>query len=125
MQTFMRRNGVKILLYSGLALLALALTLRSLGVDTLFWAPLFVLAIALKTGFLVLTFRARQFRWHLWLILILAGVAMILLSLVFKHIYPLPLLRNILFYGALALKLSGLLVLMAGKMRGHSTSEKE
>jgi uncharacterized membrane protein len=53
----------------------------------------------------------------LWLYLILAGVAMILVSMLFKNIFPLPVVRNILFYGAISLKISGLLLMFLQKKK--------
>lgn len=113
--SFWGKHMSKLLLYSGLSLLLVALVIRWLGASASLWISVFVLGIALKAAFLVVTFRARQFKWSLWLRLILIGVVLIFVSLVFRYVYPMPLIRDILFYGAIALKLSGLVLLFVEK----------
>lgn len=114
----MRKTNGKIFLYSGLLLLLIAFIIRYLGIGTsiyLFWI-LFGVAILLKTTFLVKTFSS-GFTVSLWLYLILAGVGMIFVSMVFKYIYPVPLLRNILFYSAIALKVAGLILMFVQRKK--------
>jgi hypothetical protein len=101
-------------LYSGLALLLTAFAIRWLeaGVpDACFWTMLGI-AIACKLVFLVTVFRRKDFKPALWLYLMLAGVMMMLVSLLFKQVYPVPPVRLGLFCGAIILKVSGLVLLI-------------
>lgn len=116
----MQRINNKLFLYYGLGLLFLAIILRFSGVPTMVWAPLFGLAIGLKTIFLIRVFRSGNFQLSLWLGLILAGVAMIFISMIFRYLYPLPWLWCILFYGAIALKLTGLVLMIIKRVRTSS-----
>ncbi|MDL2281966.1 hypothetical protein LJC44_02475 [Parabacteroides sp. OttesenSCG-928-G06] len=95
----------------------IALVIRSLGAPSALWIPLFCLAIALKTAFLVITLRGRQFKWSLWMKLIIAGVIMIFASMLFKYVFPVPVVRNILFYGAITLKTIALILLFTEKIK--------
>jgi hypothetical protein len=105
----------KILLYVGLALLSFAVTVRWTGIFAYGFYPLLGMAILFKTGFLVSVFRTKGFQPALWIYFILAGVAMIFISMLFKTIFPAPLLRNILFYGAILLKITGLILMCTQK----------
>lgn len=105
----------RLFLYVGLGLLFIAVVIRWAGVSSVVWIPVFVIAILLKAVFLVNVFRTKGFKMSLWLALILSGVAMILLSLLLKSVFPVPSLRNILFYGAITLKVSGLVLMLVQK----------
>jgi FtsH-binding integral membrane protein len=110
----MKKVNNKIFLYSGLALLLTVFAVRWLRTDVpavYFWL-LLAMAVTLKSVFLINVFRRKDFKPALWLYLILAGVLMILLSLLFKHVFPLPPVRLALFYGAIILKVSGLILLI-------------
>ena len=111
----------KLFLYLGLGMLAVAIVLRSLT-ETVYWIPTLVIAIALKAIFLFNSLRVNGFKFSLWLKLISVGVVMILISMLFKHIFPIPILRNILFYGAIALKVSGLTLMIINK---YKTTENQ
>ncbi|WP_280743583.1 MULTISPECIES: hypothetical protein [unclassified Parabacteroides] len=110
----MTKAANKYCLYAGLSLLAAAILLRWLvaGFPLFAFWTLMGVAILLKSIFLVNVFREKGFRPALWLYLILAGVCLILLSMLFKYVFVLPLLRNILFFGAILLKISGLALLL-------------
>ncbi|MDR1739522.1 MAG: hypothetical protein LBR45_02050, partial [Bacteroidales bacterium] len=96
----MTKNTARIFLYVGLSILAAAFILRySIALPPhCFWI-MFGVAISCKTVFLIAVLRSKSVKVGLWLYLILAGVAMILVSMLFKNIFPLPVVRNILFYG--------------------------
>ncbi|MDL2208968.1 hypothetical protein LJB97_05040 [Parabacteroides sp. OttesenSCG-928-O15] len=113
----MKQINNKLFLYYGLGILFLAIILRAFDVPTLVWAPLFGIAIVLKTIFLIRVFRSKNFQPSLWLGFILTGVAMIFISMIFRYLYPVPWLWCILFYGAIALKLTGLLMMIIKKVR--------
>ncbi|MCF7804105.1 MAG: hypothetical protein K9N46_12215 [Candidatus Marinimicrobia bacterium] len=105
----------RLLLYGGLTLLAIAFAGKVLGVPTaLFWI-LFGFAITLKATFLFTVFRQKRKISKVGLYLILAGVVLIMLSLPFKAVYPIPWLRNTLFYGAITLKVAGVVLLLVKK----------
>jgi hypothetical protein len=110
----MRKINNKVFLYSGLALLLTAFAIRWLspGVSSVYFWLLFGVAISFKTVFLINVFRSKGFQPALWLYLILAGVLMILASMFFKYVYPLPPVQLPLFYGAILLKVSGLILLI-------------
>jgi hypothetical protein len=99
-------------LFSGLFLLSLAFAVRWLVGSELWFYSLLGTGILLKGIFLFNVFRKKGFHLGLGFSLILIGVVMILTSLLFKNIFPIPLLRNVLFYGALALKATGVVVLI-------------
>ncbi len=113
----MKKINNKVFLYSGLALLLIAFIIRwaEIGIPYyLFWI-VFGMGILLKAAFLVNTFRVKDLKFSLGLYFIIAGVILIFLSLVFKYIYPAVLIRNILFYGAITLKIMGLALLLIQK----------
>jgi len=114
--SLLQRNS-KLFLYSGLTFLLIALIIRGFGGSTPVWVPVFGLAIILKATFLFVVVRSRKFKWSLWLTLILIGVIMIFISMIFKYILPIPLLRNILFYGALIFKVAGLVLIFTSKIK--------
>lgn len=113
----MKNDTGKLILYSGLGLLCVALVSRWFGISDLFWIPALCLAILLKMTFLFIIFRSKDFKMSLWLLLIITGVIMIFLSLLFKYTFPNPLFRNILFYGAISFKITGLILMFVDKFR--------
>ncbi|MDR0348982.1 MAG: hypothetical protein LBH90_05750 [Tannerella sp.] len=113
----MKNSQSKLFLYTGLGLLFLAVVLRWRGFPFVFWFPAFFMAIALKAVFLFHLFRSKEFKLTLWLILILTGIMLILVSLLFKYVFYIPALRQILFFGAIFLKVSGLTLMLIHKSR--------
>jgi hypothetical protein len=102
-------------LYSGLGVLLVAFAAKWAGMAAYcFWTGLGI-AVALKTLFLISVLRARKFRLGLWFCLILTGVGLILISLPFKTVFPVPLLHKVLFYGAVLFKVSGLILMLCSK----------
>jgi len=110
----MQKTNNKIFLYSGLALLLIAFIIRwaGMGIPLYYFWILTGIAITLKSIFLINVFRRKEFKPALWLYFILAGVVMILISLLFKHVYPMPSVWFVLFYGAIILKVSGLILMI-------------
>ena len=106
------REPKRVFLYIGLSLLVTALMLKWLGIVVCCFGILFSIAIFFKTLFLVSIFIAKGFKSSLWLYLVLAGVVMILISMFFKTVFPISTLRNTLFYGAIMLKVSGLILML-------------
>ena len=100
----------KLFLYIGLGILLLALLSRWTGLPPYCFWILFSTAILLKALFLLSVFREKGFKPQLWLYLILAGVTLILLSMPFKTIVPM--VYKMLFYSAIILKVSGLVLLL-------------
>jgi hypothetical protein len=92
----------KILLYSCLGILLIAFIFQWTGPPSYYFWILLGFAIVFKTLFLISVFRLKGFKPSLGLYFILTGVAMILISLLFKTIFPLPVLYKILFYGAIS-----------------------
>lgn len=114
--TYMRANNL-IFLYAGLAFLLIAFIVRWLGTGLspyCFWV-LIGIAVCLKTIFLINVFRQKGFEPALWLYFILAGVVLIFVSMFFKYIYPVAILRSLFFFGAIALKVTGLILMFARK----------
>ena len=111
----MKKIDGRLFLYAGLGLLVIAFVVKWLGAPIVCFWILLGAAISFKILFLIISFRNKSIRGGLWLYFILAGVAMILLSLLFKNIFPIPIVRNILFYGAIFLKISGLILLFLKK----------
>jgi hypothetical protein len=109
------KTGYRVFLYAGIGLLLTAFSAKWLGVSMCYFWILLAAAITSKITFLMIALRRKSVRPGLWLYLILAGIAMILASLLFKHIFPMPLVRNILFFGAIFLKVTGLALMLAGK----------
>jgi hypothetical protein len=116
----MRKVNNKVFLYSGLALLLTAFAIRWLrpGVPSVYFWLLVGIGITFKSVFLVTVFRRKDFKPALWLYFILAGVIMILVSLLFKQVYPMPSVRLTLFCGAIILKVSGLVLLVMQRKAG-------
>jgi FtsH-binding integral membrane protein len=99
----------KILLYAGLLILCVSFIFKRENNPVLF-GILLSTAILLKVFFLITVFQAKGFKQEGWLYLMLTGVAVMLFSLFFKN--SLPVLHKLLFYLAISLKLSGLLLLI-------------
>ena len=106
------QESKKLFLYIGLGILLAAFIFNRLGVAVCYFRTLLCIAVFFKLLFLLSVFRAKGFKLSLWLGLILSGVAMILLSMLFKTTFPIPVLYNILFYGAITLKISGLVLML-------------
>ncbi len=100
-------NNRKLSLFTGLTLLLVAACLYWTGQPSSVYLCVFGAAIVFKSLFLYQTLRAPGFKMSIAMYMILAGIALILASLLFKNIYPQPVIRNILFYTAIALKVSG------------------
>jgi hypothetical protein len=102
----------KIFLYTGLGILLTAFILKwSAAITYWFWILLGV-AIVFKVAFLISVFRTKGFKPKLWLFLILTGVAVILISILFKTVFHIPNVYKILFYIAIALKTTGLILMI-------------
>ena len=111
----MRKSSERIFLFGGLIFLFIAFVIRWLGASNFMFGTFLILGISLKTVFLITIFRSKGFRPGPGLYLILAGITMILVSLLFKTICPLPIIRNMLFYGAILLKITGLILIIFEK----------
>ena len=103
-------------LYIGLGVLLLAFIFRWTELPVFYFWTLFSIAIFLKALFLLFTFREKGFKPQLWFYLILAGVALIFLSIPFKTIVPIPLVYKVLFYSAITLKATGLVLLLFSRI---------
>lgn len=101
----------KKILFSGLFMFLLAGLGFALGLPAVICWVLLAAGISFKIFFLFYTFRSPGFKMSAGMYMILAGVGLILFSMVFKTVYPLPLVRNILFYSAIVLKISGVCLL--------------
>ena len=106
------RESKKQFLYIGLGVLLAAVIFRWSGAAVCYFRMLFGIAIFFKLLFLVSVFRTKDFKLSLWLGLILLGVVLILLSMLFKTTFPIPILYNLLFYGAIILKILGLMLML-------------
>ena len=105
-------NRKIVFLSCGLCILLVAFVCRSAGLPAYcFWVS-FGMAITLKILFLVFTFIEKGFKPKPWLYCIQAGVALILLSMLFKTIIPMPAVYDVLFYGAITLKITGFLLML-------------
>lgn len=98
----------KIFLFIGLSILFIAFVVRWANAPFLWFGILLGTAITFKALFLVLTFREKGFKPGPGFYMILTGVAMILISILFKRVFLAPVIQKILFYGAITLKVSGL-----------------
>jgi hypothetical protein len=107
----------KILLYIGLGILFFAFTVKWAVMPACYFWLLLGIAITFKTFFLIAVFRTKGFRPALWLYFILTGIALILISLLFKTIFPVPALYRILFYSAISLKATGLILMLFHKVK--------
>ncbi|MDR2384866.1 MAG: hypothetical protein LBD80_04275 [Tannerella sp.] len=105
----------KSFLYIGLGILAIAFITKQTGAPAICFWILFFVAILLKTFFLIAVVSAKEFKPRLWLYFILTGVVMILISMLFKTAFFLPFLYKILFYGAISLKVTGLILMIFSK----------
>ncbi|MDR2130620.1 MAG: hypothetical protein LBP56_05560 [Odoribacteraceae bacterium] len=114
------RKYKKWFLYGGLGMLAIAFSTRLAGGPAGCFRPLLGAAILFKVLFLLLVFPGKGFRPRAWFWFILAGVILILLSQLFKALFPVPALYKSCFYGAIALKMTGLILLLFSKRGGLS-----
>jgi uncharacterized membrane protein YbaN (DUF454 family) len=105
-------------LFGGLGLLLLTGMIKWLDGPPCFIRLLFGLAIFCKVLFLVVNLSTkRKFEFSLPLKFILTGVALILLSYVFKVFFPDLLFRKLFFYLAIIFKSVGLLLLLFFKKK--------
>ncbi len=107
----------KLFLFGGLFLFALSGLSFLAGFTPMAGFILMAGGVSLKTLFLIQLFRTPDFKVSLEIYLILFGVALILISLLFKNIFPFPLLRNIFFYSAITLKITGVTLLFFQKKK--------
>lgn len=111
------QNYKKWFLFSGLGFIVFAFSIRWLSVTPAycFWG-LLCIAIMLKSTFLLLSVKEEGgLQLNAGLYFILAGVATILLALVLKATGTTPLLYKLLLYGAITLKVTGLILIIRGK----------
>jgi hypothetical protein len=110
-----KSNLKYLFLFGGLLFIFVAMAVLWTGGSFAYYGSLLGIGILFKAIFLGFVFREKGFRWNFGLTLILIGVVMIFLSLLFKTIFPFPVVRNVLFYGAIAMKVSGLVLVIAQK----------
>jgi hypothetical protein len=109
-----QRHG-KSFLYGGLGILAVSFIVKCAGAPSFYFWILLCLAIILKTIFLATVISTKGFKPGLWLYFILAGVIMILISMFFKTAFHVPAVYKILFYVAIFLKATGLILMIFSK----------
>ncbi|MDR2293046.1 MAG: hypothetical protein LBE11_06180 [Prevotellaceae bacterium] len=102
----------KSFLYAGLGILAVSFIVKWLGAPLYCFLILLCMAIVLKSFFLISVISAKGFKPNLWFYFILAGVCMILISMLFKTIFHVTAVHKILFYGAISLKTTGLILMI-------------
>ena len=109
-------------LYAGLSILAITFVVKWTVDSAILFYILFGIAILLKVTFLINIFRTKGFQPNLGFYMILIGIAMMLTSLLFKKIIPASALQKLLFIGAIALKISGLILMIidSRKTKNHS-----
>jgi hypothetical protein len=112
-------NYRKLFLYSGLGILVVAFAVKWLEASVRYFWVLLCIAILCKALFLIAVLSDKAFKPSRWLYFILAGVAMILISMLFKTIFPVPILHKILFYGAISLKTTGLILMIFSKKKNQ------
>ena len=118
----MNVKNSKIFLYTGLGILLTALILKWFAAITYWFWILLGIAIVFKTAFLISLFRTKEFKPKLWLFLILTGVAIILISMFFKTVFHIPLVYKILFYTAISLKATGLILMIFSNRKNQKNS---
>jgi len=105
----------KVFIYAGLCFLVISFVAQWLGAPTYLSLILRGLGVLLKVIFIIATLRSKTVRVGLWFYLIMTGVLMILVSLLFRNVVPIPIMRYIFFYGAISFKVTGLLMLLIRK----------
>ena len=105
-------KGNKSFLYIGLSILAAAFVVQWTDGSLALSYALLGIAIIFKVIFLINVFRAKGFRPNPGFYMILIGVTMILTSLLFKKLIPIPILQKLLFGGAIALKIFGVVLMI-------------
>ena len=110
-------------LYSALLMLLIAFICKWANLAAYIFWILLGIAIGLKILFLISVFRTK-YKPGKGFYLILAGVGLIFISMFFKYIYPIFVLGKILFYAAIFLKITGLIMMiMSKKDKGASASK--
>jgi len=107
----------KLFLYIGLVLLFIAFFFKWTGIWITSFGILLGIAIVFKVLFLLMTFREKGFKFQLWIYLMMAGVGLILLSMLFKTVIPVQLVHKVLFYSAILLKITGLVLMLFSQKR--------
>jgi len=116
------RELKKLFLFIGLGILLIAFIFKWSDAAVCYFRTLLGIAIFFKLLFLISVFRAKGFKLNLWFGLMLSGVAMILLSMLFKTTFPIPILYSILFYGAIMLKVLGLVLMLFSQRKKREDS---
>lgn len=102
----------RISVYIALLLLFAAMLLKYFGApNAIFWT-LFGMAILLKVLFLITILSSKGFKMTIGMYLILIGVLIILVSILLKWFPNLFVLQRILFFLAITLKVSGLILIV-------------
>ncbi|MDR1197629.1 MAG: hypothetical protein LBK94_01260 [Prevotellaceae bacterium] len=105
----------KTFLYIGLGILTIAFVFKLTAAPAYYFWILLSTALIFKMFFLTAVFSEKGFKLSLWLCLILTGVVLILASMLFKTVFPIPALHKALFYVAISLKVTGLLLMIFSK----------
>ncbi|MDR2424070.1 MAG: hypothetical protein LBD59_05010 [Prevotellaceae bacterium] len=107
----MKQKYKRPLLYSGLTFMLLSFTGKwILNMPNIMFYIFLGIAITCKTLFLLSVIRANGFKLDVGLYFILTGVGLMLISMLFKTIIPIPVLQQILFYTAILLKVTGIIL---------------
>ncbi|MDR0754454.1 MAG: hypothetical protein LBF04_03605 [Prevotellaceae bacterium] len=107
----------KSFLYAGLGILAISFIVKWMGAPSYCFLILLCVAIILKSVFLITVISAKGFKPSLWFYFIATGVFMILISMIFKTTFQVAAMHEILFYGAVFLKITGLVLMIFCKKR--------
>ncbi|MDR2065815.1 MAG: hypothetical protein LBP85_08940 [Prevotellaceae bacterium] len=107
----------KSFLYGGLGILAVSFIVKWTGAPLLYFWILLCMAIILKAFFLTAVISTKRLKPGLWLYFIMTGVIMILISIFFKTAFHVPAVHKILFYTAVFLKATGLILMIFSKKR--------
>lgn len=107
----MKHKSNRLLLYCGLTLVTTSFIAKwTLNISDLLFYVLLGVAISCKILFLLSHMQAKGFKMDIGIYFILTGVGLMLLSMLFKTIFPIPVLQQILFYTAISLKITGVIL---------------
>ncbi|MCD8029769.1 MAG: hypothetical protein LUF04_08410 [Bacteroides sp.] len=101
----------KIFLFTGLVFFGIASLVWLAGWHPALFGVLLCAGVSMKVAFLFCTFRRPDFKMSVPMYMILTGVGLILVSLLFKSVIPMPMVQAILFYTAITLKVAGVALL--------------
>lgn len=100
----------KLLFFAGLAFILSGIVARSIGWQTPHYLSLIFIGAAFKTHYLFLSIRSGKLRITPPLFVLLAGISLVLISLLLKHVFALVVIAKTVLFIGITLKIVALIL---------------